>query len=398
MPAAPVPPDVTLRDAGLRAFGDEELDLLRKVLQSGQLNCTGGWAVRQLEQAFASLHGVERALACSSGTAAVHAAVAALDPEPGEEIVTSPLTDFGAIGPILQQGAIPVFADVDPRTGLITPETARARIGSRTRAIVATHLLGQPADVEGLAGLGLPVVEDCAQAPLAALPGGPAGTRGAIGCFSLQQTKHVTTGEGGLLLSRDERLMRRMHAFVNKARDYDDPLPDHHFLAGNHRMTELQGAVGIAQVGRLAAVVERRRLLAARFAQVLDRVPGLTTSASGGAAGRGSHWKVAVSLHDHARRDGAAEVAARLAAQGIPAIAPLQQPAYRWGVFRHQRTFGASRYPFTLARPEALDDAPERFPGVAAHLANTIVLPWDERLSLSAAEELAGAVASACSC
>src|SRR5207253_6261025 len=114
-------------------------------IRSGTLTSTKGTFVKRLERRFAELLGVRHAWACASGTAAVHTAVAALDPEPGDEIITSPITDMGALAPILYQGAIPVFADVDPDTCNVTARTIEPCLGERTRAVVVTHLFGNPA-------------------------------------------------------------------------------------------------------------------------------------------------------------------------------------------------------------------------------------------------------------
>src|SRR6185436_13683961 len=139
-----------------------------------------------------------------------HAAVAAIDPEPGDEIVTTSITDMGALTPILYQAAIPVFADTDPRTYNVTAETIAPRITRRTKAVIVTHLFGNPCDMDPIVELcrekGLLLLEDCAQAFGATYKGRPVGTIGDIGCFSLQQTKHMTAGEGGMVVARDEKL------------------------------------------------------------------------------------------------------------------------------------------------------------------------------------------------
>jgi len=234
-------------DASGRSFGSEELEALRQVLESGTLNCTKGTAVREFEARFARSIGAPFCRTTTSGTAAVHTAIAAIDPEPGDEIITTPITDMGAITPILYQAAIPVFADVDPLTYNLTAATIARKITRRTKAVVVTHLFGNCCDMDPILALcrerGLPVIEDCAQAFCATYRGRPIGTLGAIGCFSLQQSKHMTAGEGGMVATSDPAFERRMRLFIDKAWGYGDPKPDHYFLALNYRMTELQGAV-----------------------------------------------------------------------------------------------------------------------------------------------------------
>src|SRR5579883_61454 len=258
-PPLPLPSD---QDATGRTLGAEEIAAVTEAVGTGTLTSTKGKFVRGLETRFAAKLGAKHCHAANSGTMAIHAAVAALDPEPGDEIVTTGITDMGALAPILYQGAIPVFADVDPRTCNVTPEAVAAAVSPKTRAIVVTHLFGNPCDMAGIMAVAaehkLPVIEDCSQAFGATFAGRPVGTFGAMGCFSLQQGKHVTTGEGGLVVTDDPALARRIYLFVNKAWGYGDPNPDHYFLALNGRMSELQGAVGGAQLEKLDGVVKAR--------------------------------------------------------------------------------------------------------------------------------------------
>jgi len=178
-PPLPLPSD---QAASGRTLGAEELDRLAEVIASGTLTATKGAQTPALEAELAAAFGVAHAVALSSGTAAVHTAVAAVDPAPGDEIVTTSITDMGAITPILYQSAVPVFADVDARTGNVTAETIAPCLSERTRAIVVTHLFGNPCDMGPILALaderGIPVIEDCAQAYLAA-PATPSSGRSA---------------------------------------------------------------------------------------------------------------------------------------------------------------------------------------------------------------------------
>jgi dTDP-4-amino-4,6-dideoxygalactose transaminase len=134
-------------------LGEEEIAAVTAAIRSGTLTSTKGEFVRMLETRFAAMLGVKYAYACSSGTAAIHCAVAALDPEPGDEIITTSITDMGALAPLLYQGAIPVFADVDPLTCNVTAGTIEAVMSPRTRAIVVTHLFGNPCDMDSIMAL-----------------------------------------------------------------------------------------------------------------------------------------------------------------------------------------------------------------------------------------------------
>jgi perosamine synthetase len=371
------------QDASGRTLGDEEIAAVTEAIRSGTLTSTKGNAVRDFERAFAKRLGVAHAIACASGTAAIHAAVAAINPEPGDEIITTPITDMGAIAPILYQAAIPVFADTDPTTWNITAKTVAAAIGPRTKAIIVTHLFGNPAAIEEIVALGdkhgIPVIEDCAQSFLARSQERCVGTIGRIGAFSLQQGKHITCGEGGIVVTDDPQIARRLFLFVNKGWGYGDPKPDHYFLAPNYRLSELQGAVAGAQLKKLDNVVSRRRELADRFTALLADVPGITVPRIEPGAEH-VYWKYALRVDERVIPGGPVALGARLSGLGI-ASAPryIQKPAFECAVIREKQTFGSSGFPFTLARPEALDYAPSRFPGTYEGLATVLVLPWNEK-------------------
>jgi dTDP-4-amino-4,6-dideoxygalactose transaminase len=391
----PLPSD---QDSTGRTLGTDELKLLAKAVRSGTLTSTKGEFVKELELRFAKLIGAGYAHACSSGSAAIHTAVAALDLEPGDEVVTTSITDMGALTPILYQAAIPVFADVEPRTCNVTARTIEAALSPRTKAIMVTHLFGNPCEMADIMALaksrGIPVIEDCAQAFLAQANGRYVGTVGAIGCFSLQQGKHITTGEGGLVTTDDPALARRMFLYINKAWGYGDANPDHYFLALNYRMTELQGAVAVAQLDKLEEVVQSRRSTADRLTAALVGIPGIETPWSS-PENLHTYWKYCLRVDGSVIRGGSAGLGKLLKEKGI-ASAPryIQKPAFRCAVFSEQRTFGKSRFPFTLARPEAVDYSAERFPGTFAALEGVLVLPWNERYTDDHIEYLAESIRS----
>jgi dTDP-4-amino-4,6-dideoxygalactose transaminase len=216
-----------------------------------------------------------------------------------------------------------------------------------------------------------------------------------LGCFSLQQGKHITTGEGGLIATNDERLARRIFLFINKAWGYGDPQPDHYFLALNYRMSELQGAVAVAQLPKLAEVVKKRIATAALLTEKLQGIPGIATPWVD-PRNTHSYWKYCLRVDDGLIPDGAVRLGRLLGEQGI-ASAPryIQKPAFQCAVFQHQRTFGNSRYPFTLARPDAVDYDRSRFPGTFAALESVLVLPWNEHYTAEHVAYIAEAIHTA---
>lgn len=387
------------QDTSGRTLGSEELALLTAAIQSGTLTSTKGSFVKSFEDEFAKTLGVSSAYACASGTAAIHTAIAAIDPNPGDEVITSPITDMGALSPILYQGAIPVFADVDVKTYNVTARTIESCLSERTRAIIVTHLFGNPCDMVEIMKLAqardIPVIEDCAQAFLAQHNGRMVGTIGTIGCFSLQQGKHITTGEGGIVTTNDEALARRMFLFINKAWGYGDHNPDHYFLALNYRLSELQGAVALAQLPKLTGVVERRIGAARYLTEQLGELRGLETPHVNPESVH-SYWKYCLRVDSKIISEGASGMAQLLKEKGI-ASSPryIQKPAFKCEVFQKQRTFGTSRYPFTLARAEAVDYDDSLFPGTLAALDGVLVLPWNENYTVEHVDYIAGALREA---
>jgi dTDP-4-amino-4,6-dideoxygalactose transaminase len=387
------------QEASGRSFDDAELALVAEVLRSGTLTSTKGTMVARFERAVADLIGVEHAVACASGSAAVHAAVAVVDPAPGEEIITTSITDMGALAPIVYQGAIPVFADTDPVTGNVTPQSIEAVLSDRTRAIIVTHLFGNPVDVAGIrevaARAGVPVIEDSAQAYLADTPLGLVGSVGELGAFSLQQGKHITCGEGGFVTTNDADLAEQVRVYVNKSWPYGKPNPDHRGLALNYRLTELQGAVALGQLDKLPAGVARRREIAALLDTAVAGIDGLTaTPAAPGHTH--AYWRYVLHVDPEIVPGGPVALANELRPQGIPS-APryIVKPAFRCGVFAEQNTFGDSHWPFPLARHEAVDYSAERFPGTFSFLDTVLVLSLNERYTAEHAEFVADGLRSA---
>lgn len=387
------------QNASGRQLGHEEIDNLVAAIHSGTLTSTKGTFVNRLESQFAARLGVLHAYACSSGTAALHTAIAAIDPEPGDEIITTSITDMGALTPILYQGAIPMFADVDPRTWNVTAATIEPCISDKTRAIMVTHLFGNPCQMNEIMELArsrdIPVIEDCAQAFLAQADGKMIGTIGDIGCFSLQQGKHITTGEGGLVVSNDADLARRCFLYINKAWGYGDEKPDHYFLALNYRMNDLTGAVALAQLDKLDDSVQQRVAMAGRLTEELQDIPGVETPHVDPGHVH-TYWKYCLRVDGDIIEGGAVGLGAALKTQNV-FCAPryIQKPAFCCQVFRDQRTFGDSRFPFTLARPAAVDYREERFPGTYQGLERVLVLPWNEKYTEEHVDYIASTVREA---
>jgi dTDP-4-amino-4,6-dideoxygalactose transaminase len=347
---APFP---TVSNASGRTIGIEEIRAVEEVLRLGELNRTIAThsRVKAFELAFCDWLGVNEAVASTSGTSALHLAVAAIDPNPGDEIIVTPITDFGSIIPIIAQNAVPVFADVLPGTWCIDPESIRANITDRTRAIMVVHLFGQPADLDPILAIaaerGIPVIEDCSQAYGARYKGRMVGTFGTIGCFSLQQSKLITSGDGGLTVTNDPHLAYRMRLFSDKGWPREGELRTHLFYGVNYRMTELQGAVGGAQLPKLDGVIAARRHAAHLLESLLEGLPGLSVPVlPGGEESESVYWLFPLNVDTERIGVPVSELAAAIQAEGIPASAGYVTPMYLTPALAEGKTYGDSHFPF----------------------------------------------------
>ncbi len=387
------------QDASGRTFGAEELAAITEVLQTGTLITTKGKFGKTLEENFAKRFGVKYAYACNSGSAAVHVAIAAINPNPGDEVVTTSITDMGALTPIVFQGAIPVFADVDPKTLNVTAETIGRVLSDKTKAIIVTHLFGNPCEMRAIMELAdsreIPVIEDTAQSFLATCDGKTVGTIGKIGAFSFQQGKQMTTGEGGIVVTNDEELARRLYLCINKAWGYGDQNPDHYFIALNYRMTELQAALAVEQLKKLDRSVEQRQRMAKLLDGKIADIEGIESYKPATNATM-TYWKYCLRVDDTKIEDGSVGLAKALKVYDV-ASAPryVVKPAFMCRVFTEQNTFGDSHFPFNLARPEAVDYSPEKFPGTFKGLHDVLVLPINERYEEKHIEFLASSIREA---
>jgi dTDP-4-amino-4,6-dideoxygalactose transaminase len=345
---APLP---SVANADGRTIGREEIQAVEAVLQSGRLNrtMTPASRVAALEAGFAEWLGVPHVVASTSGTSALHLAVAAIDPNPGDEIIVTPITDFGSVIPIIAQNAVPVFADVDPVTWCIDPASAAANVTDRTRAIIAVHLFGQPADLDPLLAIardnGIPLIEDCSQAYGATYHGRRVGTFGDIACFSLQQSKHITSGDGGLTATRDGALARRMRLFADKGWPRDGEIRTHLFYGVNYRMTELQGAVAGAQLAKLDDVIADRRHAGHLLTSLIEDLPGISIPALPG-DGESVFWLFPVNVDAAKAGASVGELCAAIAMEGIPASAGYVTPLYLTPALAEGKTYGTSHFPF----------------------------------------------------
>lgn len=233
-----------------------------------------------LTKRFSDYTGLKHVMTCSSGTAALHIAVATAGIGPGDEVITTPFTDIGTVIGVLFQQGVPVFADLEPHTYTVSARTVEPLITPKTKAIITVHLGGNPSELTALKALAdkhkLILIEDCAQAWGAKYQGQSIGTVGHIACFSLQQSKHITCGDGGVVASNDERFGPLLHRFGDKGADRGQPGYLAERLATNYRMNELSAGFAAAQFTRLEEIAAKRSALGELLTQELKGVAGVT--------------------------------------------------------------------------------------------------------------------------
>lgn len=275
-----------------RTMGETEKQAVIEVMDSGHLSgffgspgpqWLGGPKVKEFERKWADKYGFQHAISINSWTTGLMTAIGAIGIAPGDEVIVSPYTMSASATAILFYGGIPIFADIDPDTFNLSASSIERCITPRTKAIMVVHIFGQAADMDPIMALArrhqLKVIEDAAQAPGVHYKGKPVGTIGDIGGFSLNYHKHIHTGEGGMLVTNNAQLALRCQLIRNhgenliEVQQVDDLT---NMLGANYRLTELQAAIGCAQLDRLDGYLAHRQRLAKYFGEQLAAIPGLT--------------------------------------------------------------------------------------------------------------------------
>jgi len=280
----------TLLPYGRQQIDDNDIAQVIDVLRSDWL--TTGPKVDQFERAFADFVDVKYAVAVSNGTAALHAAIYALGIGPGDEVIVTPMTFAASANCVVYQGGTPIFADVDAHTLLIDPAQVETKITARTKAIIAVDYTGQPCDYDTLAAIadkhGLALIDDACHAVGGSYKGRPVGTLADLNTFSFHPVKHLTTGEGGMIPTTDTSFAQRMRVFRNHGitTDHRQRAETGGFfyemvdLGYNYRLTDIQCALGISQLGKLRASVQKRQQLAAMYDEAFADIEYVTPLAT----------------------------------------------------------------------------------------------------------------------
>ena len=373
-------------------YGDAEMEQLKQVIAQGTLFYAQGKKVYELEKQFAAKHGAPHAVATTSGTAAIHIALMAAGISPGDEVITAPITDAGTVLPILWQGAVPVFADLDPATYNMDPKSVRARVSPKTKAILAVHLAGNACDLYALRDIAdehkLMLIEDCAQAHGTRYHGNAIGTIGQIGCFSYNEFKHISCGDGGVCITDDPALFQKMRLATDKGYNRAPGVAQRNtnFLAANYRMTELQAAVAVAQLGKLDSIVERRRKWCAGLTERLKGIEGIALPKVTEGCDP-TWWFYMVRVIPSVLKANADQFVAAMKAEGVPLGAHyIGRPVYHYPLFQEHSAFQRGDHPFKVR-----DYAKENCTEAEAILDTCVMLTINESYDEQDLEETARA-------
>lgn len=324
--------------------GDEKLNLI-ECIESGWISSEGAF-IKKFEDDFSRLVGRRHGVAVCNGTAALDAAVMALGLQPGDQVIMPAFTIISCIAQIVRSGVIPVLVDSDPVTWNMDVGHIEGRITSRTRAIMVVHIYGLPVDMDPVLDLakryGLAIIEDAAEMHGQTYKGRPCGSFGDLSTFSFYPNKHITTGEGGMIVTDSDRLSEECRSLRNLCFQPGRRFV-HENLGWNLRMTNLQAALGVAQLGRLPGIIQRKRRMGAVYQRGLAGVPGLQLPVPETPYSENIYWVFGMLLDDSVPFD--AQIAmSKLGEMGV-GTRPFFWPMHEQPVLQRLGLFRGERYP-----------------------------------------------------
>jgi perosamine synthetase len=354
-------PIISNQLAAFKSIGEEEVAVVCDVIRGGILSAyigapgpgfMGGSKVRHFERHAAEYFGVKHAIAVNSWTSGLIAAVGAIGLEPGDEVITTPWTMAATATAILHWNGIPVFADIDPETFNICPKSVARLITPRTKAIMAVDIFGQSCDMPALRALatlhGLKLLCDTAQAPGALVGKSFTGTFADIGGFSLNYHKHIHCGEGGILVTNDDRLAERLCLIRNHAEaviQSDDPVDLCNMLGYNFRMGEIEAAIASLQLTKLTTRIESRQRIAAELNAGLSSLKGVKVPRVSDGATH-VYYVYGITLDVDVLGVSRERIIEALRAEGVPSIMAGYQNLHMLPMFRHKIAYGTKGFPW----------------------------------------------------
>jgi dTDP-4-amino-4,6-dideoxygalactose transaminase len=326
-------------------FDEGDVKAVADVVRSGlwgDPDCTG--LVARFEREFAAYCGARFAVASVNGSVAIRLALVASGVRPGDEVIIPPYTFIATATVVLEANGVPVFVDIDPETYNIDPARIEEAVGPRTRAIIPVHFGGQACDMDRIMAIAakhnLAVIEDACHAHGAEYRGRKLGTIGRAGCFSFQLSKNLTSGEGGISVTDDEKLAETMDSLRNVGRVKGGQWYEHHNLGCNYRLTPLQAGLLLNQLGRLEEQTRRRDENGRYLAELLRGIDGISPLTRGHGETRHS-YHLFIFRYDKSRFNGLPkpEFAQWLAAEGVPAFMGYPRPLYKQPLFQEKNFF-----------------------------------------------------------
>lgn len=322
-----------------------EMRYLKECVETGWISSEGPF-IRRFEEEFAARVGRRYGIAVTNGTAALEAAVAALDLGPGDEVILPTFTIISCAAAVVRAGATPVLVDCDPLTWNMDVEQVAARIGPRTRAVMAVHIYGLPVDLAPLLELaerhGIPLIEDAAQMHGQTYRGRPCGSFGELSTFSFYPNKHITTGEGGMIVTDSDDLAVKCRSLRNLCFQAGKRFV-HEELGWNFRMSNLQAALGVAQLERLDEFVARKRRMGRRYRELLREIPGLLHPVAETEYAENIYWVYGLVMEDGVPFT-PEDIMNRLAEHRI-GTRPFFWPMHEQPVFRKMGLFQEDAFP-----------------------------------------------------
>ena len=392
------PKSVTTPRPAHNRWGAPELARLTAMVEQPSLFYWKGPQTEAMLAAFRRPYPLLWCMPCSSGSAALHIAVAALQLPPGSEVITSPVTDMGSVIGILYQQLVPVFADIDPHTYNLDPAAIRRAITPKTKAIMVVHLAGNPSDMDAIMAIArehkLFVIEDCAQSWGAVHRGKPVGLFGHLACYSLNEYKHVSCGDGGIVGTNDDRFGPTLTKWGDKHYDRVAGGRNPEALSPNYRISEPQAAVAAAQLAKLPDIVAAHVRLGSRLLSHLRvlALPGIALPAIA-PHDKHSFWFCLLRLEPGRFRCTRDEFTAALQAEGVTAQAGyIPKPVYGYPVFQNHNFFGGG-WPLRDAGLTTMDYRKVKCPAAEALITTGISLPIHPAMTDGIIDQTAEALA-----
>ncbi|MCM8771863.1 MAG: DegT/DnrJ/EryC1/StrS family aminotransferase [Candidatus Omnitrophica bacterium] len=372
-------------------FDEKEVKVITEMMKKATKENTAkyldryaGNQVDTYEKEFAKFFGTKFATAVSSGTAAVHSAIAALEFEPGDRIITTPITDPGTVMPILFQGLIPVFADVDFDTLNLTAKTIEEKIDKKTRGIIVVHLAGVPCEMDKIMELAqkynLKVIEDCSQSHASIYKNKYVGTFGDMGVFSLMSGKHMTSGgQGGMVITDNEEYYWKAKRFADRGKPFGIENPKGNVSIGlNYRMTEIEASIGRVQLKKIKKIAEKRFKIVEELRRGFKNLRAFSLWKRPEES-KPNYWFCFIKVDTEKLKYDKYKIAEILSKEGLPVGAHYVIPMYENPFIKEKKTFGTSGYPFIPYGEDLEYNCPVAEKALNAHITLYIHEGWGKK-------------------